>query len=785
MARHGRTTRTPVSPRDPALLADARIPGPRPSTGINNERAATPRDELALLAKCLLSEPTDRNLWRQQLSLTRVLDWLEEFPADTWQDRWLLSGSDDQGSAWGPQGLSAGTRSRFTTGLGILIVLQVVRPSYGWLFGSRLLGVYDAYRRHNQAALFSELRERADGREGCDEHATDALNLLTRMSIVTGKDLLDFELEDLTDYAQARRATGRTVASLPFAYEILHAVGGLKDSPPTLRQAQARGQLTPAELVDRHPITDRAVRDVLVHYIAERSGALDYGSLVNQAQMLADLFWGDLERHHPGIASLNLPDTVAQEWKQRVRVLPDGRPRRTYHGVFLAVRSFYLDLLQWSMEDPARWAQWAAPCPISEADIRGYLKETRHRQARMQQRTRTLVPVLPQLVRAAEDRLHRATLLLDAARSAKLGEEFTIEDRRYRRTGRKCSNWRPTALFITQADEPGPRFDAECEENNAFWTWAGIEVLRRTGTRIEELLELTHLSLRQYQAPTGETVPLLQISPSKTDRERVIPADPDLVAVLARIIRRIKGPAERVPLLNRYDGYERVFGPPLPHLFQCPSQHRLQVISANRIRELLTDLALRAGIVDVDGTPLRFTPHDFRRIFSTETVNGGLPIHIAAKLLGHLDLNTTQAYVAVYPEEVIRHYRQFVDQRRTHRPSEEYREPSDTEWQEFRDHFSLRKVALGTCDRPYGTPCQHENACVRCPMLRLDLAQEPRLLEIETNTRKRLGEAQRMQWLGEVAGLQESLRHIATKKQQVERLREQSDHGEAGENALG
>ena len=39
-----------------------------------------------------------------------------------------------------------------------------------------------------------------------------------------------------------------------------------------------------------------------------------------------------------------------------------------------------------------------------------------------------------------------------------------------------------------------------------FWTWAGIEVLRRTGARIEELLELTHLSLRQSQAPTGETV---------------------------------------------------------------------------------------------------------------------------------------------------------------------------------------------------------------------------------------------------------------------------------------
>jgi Phage integrase family len=125
---------------------------------------------------------------------------------------------------------------------------------------------------------------------------------------------------------------------------------------------------------------------------------------------------------------------------------------------------------------------------------------------------------------------------------------------------------------------------------------------------------------------------------------------------------------------------------------------------------MLTDLAVRAAIVDLDGTPLRFTPHDFRRIFATETVNSGLPIHIAAKLLGHLDLNTTQGYLAVYPQEVIRHFRRFVDQRRARRPSEEYREPTDGEWAEFRDHFSLRKVALGTCDRPYGTPCQHEHA---------------------------------------------------------------------------
>jgi integrase len=74
----------------------------------------------------------------------------------------------------------------------------------------------------------------------------------------------------------------------------------------------------------------------------------------------------------------------------------------------------------------------------------------------------------------------------------------------------------------------------------------------------------------------------------------------------------------------------------------------LQGIAANRIRELLTEHVSRAGIVDIDGTPLRFTPHDFGRISSTGTVNAdSLRVRITARVLGHCDLNATQAHVAV------------------------------------------------------------------------------------------------------------------------------------------
>jgi hypothetical protein len=59
---------------------------------------------------------------------------------------------------------------------------------------------------------------------------------------------------------------------------------------------------------------------------------------------------------------------------------------------------------------------------------------------------------------------------------------------------------------------------------------------------------------------------------------------------------------------------------------------------------------------------------------------------------------------------------------------------TEQEWEEFSHHFRHRKMALGECYRPYGTPCPHEHACVRCHMLRMDPVQPPRLLQIEENT---------------------------------------------------
>jgi len=173
------------------------------------------------------------------------------------------------------------------------------------------------------------------------------------------------------------------------------------------------------------------------------------------------------------------------------------------------------------------------------------------------------------------------------------------------------------------------------------------------------LLETTQPSLRHYVAPTTNTIiPLLHIVPSKTDAARLIPMSPDLVKVLLAVQRRARGEGSTIPLSVRYDPTEKVFSDPLPHLFARLVGARQEVLSMAYIRKILHQIATRAGTSDA-GAPVHFTPHDFRRLFSTDLVGSGLPMHIVASLLGHLNLETTRGYTAVFPEEVVQAHQAF------------------------------------------------------------------------------------------------------------------------------
>jgi hypothetical protein len=156
-------------------------------------------------------------------------------------------------------------------------------------------------------------------------------------------------------------------------------------------------------------------------------------------------------------------------------------------------------------------------------------------------------------------------------------------------------------------------------------------------------------------------------------------------------------------------------------------------------------------------------------LFATELVNSGLPIHIGAALLGHLSLETTRGYVAVFDDEVVRHYQAFLHRRRAQRPAEEYQQATRREWREFEEHFDRRKVELGNCARPYGTSCQHEHACLRCPVLQVDRGMLQRLNEIEADLVMRRSRAEAEAWLGEIEGIDLTLEFLRDKRNQAER----------------
>jgi integrase len=766
---------------------------PRPVGGTWQATAQT-RDQVMerLLAPPFVSDNPFTQKSRR-IGLITVLDWLQEQPGHSWQERWVASGADAQGnSAWRhlpAQWLRSTGRGGknpendhglFSGGLRPLIWGDVLRPSMSWLLTpgvlKKLAAELAAARDPDGFATLASL---------CDtdpaEPSMKAL-ALSRIAVIVatkGGTVRDITVGDCLELLGFLDATGSTKKSL-YLYQLLHAAGVFPAAaPPTVRVLRARGQLSAEQMIDRYAIVCRPVRDLLVEYLRERQSVLDYASLHHLADGLGRLFWRDLEIHHPGIDSLRLPSGVATAWKQRVvtkktrtttasgEIIEGEAPRSGGLNYLAMVRAFYLDIAQWAIEDPARWGPWAAPCPIREEEM-SRRKDNRHRKSRIDQRTRERLPVLPVLVTTVDTARKAATARLETARHTKPGEMFTAGGQTLRRS---VMTGAAGARIWAEDPEANKRRDLTYEEHQAFWTWAAVEVLRHTGIRIEELTELSHHSFVQYRLPTtGELVPLLQIAPSKTDAERLLVIAPELADVLSAIICRIRDGNGAVPLVVAYDPSERVWNPAMPLLFQRRLGLENRPVTAHTIRQLVNAALAGTGLADASGQPLRFAPHDFRRIFVTDAVMNGMPPHIAQVICGHRDINTTMGYKAVYPEEVINGHRAFIARRRATRPSEEYRTPTDTEWDELLGHFERRKVAYGTCGRSFGTGCIHEHACIRCPMLRPDPAQRSRLLEVRDNLLARIAEAEREGWRGEVEGLRVSLAATRQKLAQANEL---------------
>ncbi|MFJ9914713.1 tyrosine-type recombinase/integrase [Actinacidiphila glaucinigra] len=712
--------------------------------------------------------------------LQRLLAHLAEHPGRSWQERFEAAGFNVRGKPVRELAVGEGPRAWMTQGLEALFSLRIIQPTLEAFRTNNFHAFPPAFRTAQQDPALEAFFAAVDACETSPHWKRRATFDVTSALTIQGIAFTDLTPEAFLHHARAMRESGMSAYSYAtyvghLAWEVMHRIGHFPGSvPSTLRAALRAPQLTCRELVDRHQLREREIADLLVQYLERRRHDLDYSSLLTLANTLVFLFWKTVETIAPDQRDLRLSQQTYQRWREAIATRADGQPRRNIDSVLTTVRAFYFDIQAWAAHEPERWARWSATCPIPHREVKEGVKRRRRTREAMADQTRRLQPLLPALARHVEQAHQTMTTLLAAADTPP-GEIVAVGSRAYRRLftdgdrGRIRRHGEANVRFLDETT--GKAVNVTLAEDTTFWQWAIVETFRHTGVRVEELLELSQLSIRQYKRPNGEVVALLVIAPSKTDRERVIPVSAELFHVLACIIRRLtRGGRTAVPLATRYDTHERVTTEPQPFLFQRWIGQRNEVMTPGAVGTMLTRICAQLGKVDPRFTALRFVPHDFRRLFATDLVNNGLPIHIGAALLGHLNLETTRGYVAVFDEEVVRHYQTHLARRREMRPQEEYRPVTDTEWREFEEHFDKRKLELGNCGRPYATPCSHEHACIRCPMLRVDPKMLDRLAEIETDLIARRERAQAENWLGEIEGIDLTLDFLHGKRDEALRL---------------
>ena len=240
--------------------------------------------------------------------MTKLLDWLQRQPGDTWQEKWLASGADAAGSGWTDLPLKDRVparghhREELCTGLVLLVAGQVLRPGYRWLL------------RQRQALLLAEARAAIDpggfrsielqARPAIGWARSDAMNKLTWIVICKGGLVSDITVGDCIELTAALQEHHfRGSAGRPLFYALLKETGVLPASAPArFRALRIEGRRSVEQIVDKSGIECRPVRDLLVEYFTERAPELDHTSLRHIADTIAGCSGGTWRSTTPASA---------------------------------------------------------------------------------------------------------------------------------------------------------------------------------------------------------------------------------------------------------------------------------------------------------------------------------------------------------------------------------------------------------------------------------------------------------------------------------------------------
>ena len=428
----------------------------------------------------------------------------------------------------------------------------MVRPSLAALHVNHPSGYAESFRHMQDDPLLDEFFDLVENsKEGHIAKLAATFDVAAAMTVF-GICLADLTPKDCSITAsRAGRACSAGRHGLPGrqAWHFLHLMGHFPATVPTMmRAAVYRGPRSVAEMVDRHQISNTEVRDLLVDYITRRSADIDYTTTDALAQGLAGLFWATIEKINPVQRDLRLSQATYEQWKAESQSCPTGGPGRTSRPC--SWRSAPSTSTCKAGRSPSRNGGHAGPYParsvtassaVTAADAAASLSAwptgpaSASRSCPCSPSTSTSSTEI--LKACSPRRWRQLPVRSSSTRAAPTGAPTagtTRTGRKRKGRGRPGSSTRPPAACSTSPSKKTAR-----SGSGRSWKPCGTPACR-----IEELCELTHLSIRQYRRPNGEVAALLVIAPSKTDRERVIPMSAELFAVIAAIIRRhLQAPA--------------------------------------------------------------------------------------------------------------------------------------------------------------------------------------------------------------------------------------------------
>ena len=407
-------------------------PPPLPATppGPFGDLSRTSVEEIAKLAVQPPAPVSASTISNRRHGVRMILRHLAGFDGATWQERWEAAGLDNPDRP--VAGLSGHPRTcqLLVTGMRMLFQWRVVRPGLTAVHANHLAGYAEAFRQMQDDPLLDKFFDLVEtSREGHIAKLAAKFDLTAAMTAF-GICLADMTPEGLLYYGvESRPVISAGQHGLPGrqAWHFLHLMGHFPaTTPATMRGAACRGPRSVAEMVGRYQISSTDVRDLLVDYITRRAVDIDYTTTEALAQGLAGLFWSAIEKINPAQRDLRLSQATYEQWKAEISVLPDGRPRKNFDGLQLAVRSFYLDLQSWAVTEPEQWARWAVPSPIRDNELRGHNGRRRRVVERMADRTRQRQPLLPVLAEHVDQHHRDLESLLAAALEASAGSSSPI-----------------------------------------------------------------------------------------------------------------------------------------------------------------------------------------------------------------------------------------------------------------------------------------------------------------------------------------------------------------------